>query len=144
MPQPLALLIGAVRRGDARWIGYLFASVLALGCDAGLFLLLLGTGLEPVAASALGYGLGIAVHWLVSSRLVFADSAAARGTGERQRQKMLFVGSALAGLAVTTAVVGLGIGWGLDPRIAKLAAIAISFQTTYLLRRHIVFRPGRA
>jgi putative flippase GtrA len=144
MPQPLALLIGAVRRGDARWIGYLFASVLALGCDAGLFLLLLGAGLEQVAASALGYGLGIAVHWLVSSRLVFADSAAARGTGERHRQKMLFVGSALAGLAVTTAVVGIGIGWGLDPRIAKLAAIAISFQTTYLLRRHIVFRPGRA
>lgn len=144
MPQPLALLIGAVRRGDARWIGYLFASVLALGCDAGLFLLLLGAGFEPVAASALGYGLGIAVHWLVSSRLVFADSAAARGTGERHRQKMLFVGSALAGLAITTAVVGIGIGWGLDPRIAKLAAIAISFQTTYLLRRHIVFRPGRA
>ena len=53
---------------------------------------------------------------------------------------MLFVGSALVGLAVTTAIVGTGSAFGFDPRIAKLAAIVFSFQTTYLLRRHIVFR----
>ena len=33
---------------------------------------------------------------------------------------------------------------GLDPRLAKLAAIVVSFQTTYLLRRHIVFRAAAA
>ena len=95
-------------------------------------------------ASATGYCAGILVHWMVSSRLVFADGAAARGTDERHRQKLLFVGSALVGLAVTTAIVGGGSALGLDPRLAKLAAIVVSFQTTYLLRRHIVFRAAAA
>ncbi|MCW5646640.1 MAG: GtrA family protein [Sphingopyxis sp.] len=137
---PVTKLLGAVRHGEIRWLNYLLASVLALGSDAVLFLLLLDWGLAPMPASAVGYCAGILVHWLVSSRLVFADGAAARGTGERHRQKMLFVGSALVGLAVTTAIVGTGSALGLDPRLAKLAAIVVSFQTTYLLRRHIVFR----
>lgn len=144
MRERLSRLIGAVRRGEMRWINYLLASVLALGSDAGLFLLLLDGGLTPVAASAVGYCVGIVVHWVVSSRLVFADGTAARGTGERHRQKMLFVASALVGLAVTTAIVGTGSALGLDPRIAKLIAIVVSFQTTYLLRRHIVFRAASA
>lgn len=144
MSQLIADLIATLRRGEARWLNYLIASGLALGSDAGLFLLLLDAGLQPMTASAIGYCAGILVHWLVSSRLVFADGAAARGTGERHRQKLLFVGSALIGLAITTAIVGSGTALGLDPRIAKLAAIAVSFQTTYLLRRHIVFRTAAA
>jgi putative flippase GtrA len=133
-------LVASVRRGEVRWVNYLLASALALGSDAGLFLLLLDAGLAPVPASATGYCAGILVHWLISSRLVFADGAAARGTGELHRQKLLFVGSAVVGLAVTTAIVGGGSALGLDPRLAKLVAIIVSFQTTYLLRRHIVFR----
>src|SRR3546814_16262406 len=79
--------------------------------------------------------MGILVHWLVSSRLVFADGAAARGTGERHRQKLLFVGSALVGLAVTTAIVGGGSALGLDPRLAKIAADVGSFQPNYYIGR---------
>ena len=141
---PVTKLIASVRRGEIRWLNYLLASGLALGSDAGLFLLLLDAGMTPVTASATGYCAGILVHWMVSSRLVFADGAAARGTGERHRQKLLFVGSALIGLAVTTAIVGGGSVLGLDPRLAKLVAIVVSFQTTYLLRRHIVFRTATA
>lgn len=137
---PILRLIGAIRRGEIRWLNYLLASMLALGSDAGLFLLLLDAGLSPLSASATGYCAGIVVHWMVSSRLVFADGAAARGTGDRHRQKLLFVGSALVGLAVTTAIVGGGSASGFDPRLAKLVAIVVSFQATYLLRRHIVFR----
>lgn len=144
MAQSIAGLIVTIRRGEIRWLNYLLASGLALGSDAGLFLLLLDAGLPPMAASAVGYCAGIFVHWLVSSRLVFADGAAERGTGERHRQKLLFVGSALIGLAITTAIVGTGTALGLDPRLAKLAAIIVSFQTTYLLRRHIVFRAAAA
>lgn len=144
MARTIATLIATVRRGEIRWLTYLLASGLALGSDAGLFLLLLDAGLPPMTASAIGYCAGILVHWLVSSRLVFADGAAARGTGERHRQKLLFVGSALIGLAITTAIVGGGTALGLDPRLAKLAAIIVSFQATYMLRRHIVFRTTAA
>ena len=95
-------------------------------------------GLFPAAASALGYIAGIAAHWLLSSRAVFADRVAERGRG-RDRQKALFLGSALVGLAITTAMVGAGDLMDIDPRLAKLAAIAISFQATYLMRKKVVF-----
>ena len=129
-----------LRQRDVRWVLYGLASVIALGSDAGLFLLLLAAGATPLAASSIGYCVGILAHWLVSSRVVFADSAAERGSSERTRQKALFIISAGIGLGITTAIVTGGSTLGLDPRIAKLLAIGVSFIATYLLRRHIVFR----
>ena len=120
------------------YVRYGIGSVVALGSDMGLFLLLMKAGLLPVTASALGYTLGIFVHWLISSRIVFASGAAESGPA-RTRQKALFVGSALIGLAITTAIVGLGHMAGLLPLVAKLSAIVVSFQTTYLLRKSFVF-----
>ena len=120
------------------WLRYGLASVVALGADVGLFMLFLHLGFGPAGASALGYGSGILVHWLISSRLVFAQGAAPRGSA-RTRQKGLFVGSALAGLAVTTAIVALGSRLGLMPLVAKGIAIAVSFQLTYMLRKAVVF-----
>ncbi len=117
---------------------YLMASVAALGADIMLFMLLLGLGIPPVPAAAAGYSFGLIVHWLASSRLVFAQQPA-RFISYRRRQKLLFFASAMIGLAITGAVVGLGSHLGLDPRLAKLGAIAISFQVTYMLRRSVVF-----
>lgn len=122
------------------FIRYGLASVIALGSDVGLFLAFLHAGFTPAAASALGYGFGILVHWLISSRLVFAEGAAPRGP-DRTRQKGLFIGSALVGLALTTGIVALGSIIGLLPLVAKLIAVVVSFQTTYLLRKAIVFAP---
>ena len=133
-------LIRHMVRGDLRWMRYVAASVLALVTDGGLFLALHAGGMAPVWASATGYIAGIGVHWLVSSRIVFADGVAARGSGERTRQKGLFIVSALVGLAITTGIVGLADVSGFDPRLGKLLAIIVSFQATYMLRRHIVFR----
>jgi putative flippase GtrA len=117
---------------------YIMASAVALSADIAIFLLLLNTGMAPVPASAAGYMVGLAVHWLMSSRLVFANQALPFAS-RRRRQKLLFVVSALIGLAITSAIVGFGSHFGLDPRLAKLAAIAVSFQATYLLRRTVVF-----
>ena len=132
--------------GDLLWrlrqvvlVRYLGASVIALGCDMASFLALLELGLAPGPAAAAGYGLGILVHWLVSSRKVFGDSVARHGAA-RTRQKELFVVSALIGLAVTTLIVGAGSMLGLDPRLAKLVAVGASFTVTWLLRDVVVFR----
>ncbi len=127
------------RLRDVRLIRYLVASVGALAVDFGSFLALLAMGLVAAPASAIGYSLGIMAHWLLSSRTVFHDNVAARGR-DRTRQKALFLISALVGLALTTAIVGCADAAGIDPRIAKLAAIAASFTVTWVLRAKVVFR----
>ena len=124
---------------NVRLLRYLMASVGALAVDVGLFLLLLSGGLQAALASAVGYSAGILAHWILSSRTVFTDSVAQRGH-QRTRQKALFVLSALAGLALTTGIVGLADYASLDPRPAKLVAIAASFAVTWLLRSRVVFR----
>ncbi|MFT3968519.1 MAG: GtrA family protein [Sphingobium sp.] len=118
---------------------YLLASIVALGFDTGLFLLLLRAGLPPVAASAAGYVFGLVLHWLISTRLVFAGGMAADGPA-RAGQKALFILSGLLGLAITMVIVGAGHRAGLDPRLAKLAAMVLSFQATYMARRILIFR----
>lgn len=124
---------------DIRLIRYVLASVGALAIDVGSFLALLSLGMASALAAAIGYSLGIVAHWLLSSRAVFHDTVAEKGR-QRTRQKALFVVSALAGLGLTTLIVGMGDWAGLDPRLAKLVAIVCSFALTYLLRERVVFR----
>lgn len=124
---------------DVRFVRYIGASVGALAVDVGSFLALLALGMLAAPASAIGYTLGILAHWLLSSRAVFQDTVA-QGGMERTKQKALFVISALVGLGLTTAIVGAADIAGFDPRIAKLAAIIVSFVATWLLRSKIVFR----
>lgn len=128
-----------VRLRSVMLLRYLLASVGALAVDMGSFLALIVVGLVPVIASAAGYSLGIVAHWLLSSRAVFTDSVAAEGAA-RNRQKALFVSSALVGLALTTLIVGAGTSAGLDPRPVRVVAIFFSFIASWLLRRRIVFQ----
>jgi putative flippase GtrA len=129
------------RLGDVRLVRYLLASIGALAVDMGCFLALLAAGVWPASASATGYCAGIVAHWLLSSRAVFADTVAARGIA-RTRQKAMFTISALLGLALTSGIVWAGDTAGLDPRVAKLVAIVMSFAATWMLRNKIVFRTG--
>lgn len=129
-------MIEAIRRFV--YLRYLFASAGALGVDMGLFLAAMASGVRPMVASGLGYSAGIAAHWLLSSRTVFAGRIARPGRPRRQQQA-LFLTSALAGLAITMAIVGLGEALAADPRLAKLVAVGLAFQCTYILRQRIVF-----
>jgi len=124
----------------ATYVRYAAASIVALGADLAVFFSLIAADVSPMLASGAGYITGIVVHWLISSRLVFASSTAAHGLA-RRKQKALFLGSALIGLGITIGIVGIGDLAGFDPRLAKLVAIAVSFQATYLMRKIIVFRP---
>lgn len=126
------------RLRDMMLLRYLTASVLALGLDMAAFVIFLAVGAAAAPAAAAGYALGILAHWLISSRKVFAANVAARGR-ERARQKVLFAGSALIGLGLTTVIVGAGAMAGIDPRLAKLVAIAASFTATWLLRSRMIF-----
>lgn len=135
------MIARVIRIADLRLVRYGLASIGALAVDVASLLTLLALGAPAAASSAAGYGLGIVAHWLLSSRAVFADTVASRGP-ERTRQKALFVISAMIGLGLTTGIVGIADLGGIDPRIAKLAAIAVSFTVTWMLRNRIVFRGG--
>lgn len=133
------MLRSVVARVDPVYIRYGLVSVCALGADVGTFMALMAGGMLASLASGAGYSAGIAVHWLLSSRLVFAHETHARGSAARRQQKLLFAGSAILGLGLTMGIVGLGTALGLDPRAAKLIAIVVSFQSVWLLRRLYVF-----
>ena len=108
--------------------------------DLGCFLLLFWAGVLAGLAAVIGYAAGTLVHWAISSRVVFPDRLAAPGM-KRGGQQALFVLSAILGLGLTAAIVtGADIA-GFDPRLAKLAAMAASFFTVWLVRLTIVFRP---
>ena len=123
---------------DQVYLRYVGASAASLGVDFALFMAAMSVGVPPALAAAFGYIVGIACHWLLSSKLVFIGQVALDSSGRRQQQA-LFVLSALVGLGLTTGIVGLGSRYGLDPRIAKGIAIVVSFQATYGIRKKVVF-----
>jgi putative flippase GtrA len=132
----------AARLIDVRLVRYLLASAVALGADLGSFFAMYSLGVFVPAAYAASYSLGILVHWVISSRLVFADTVAERGNA-RTRQKALFVVSALMGLALTTAIGSGAVYAGVHPIMGKMVAVVASFAMTWLLRSKIVFRTAR-
>ena len=120
------------------YLRYVAVSGIALFADTALYLLLPHASVAAAsAAAAIGYLFGVGVHWILSSRLVFDDVA--RSGPARTKQKALFLSSAFVGMGLTVGVVAIATRLGFDPRIAKLAAIAVSFNATYILRRTIVF-----
>jgi putative flippase GtrA len=123
---------------DQLYRRYIAASVAALSVDFAIFVGALRLGILPVAAAAAGYLAGVVCHWLISSRAVFIGRVSESPVVRRQQQAM-FLGSALVGLAITTAIVGLGTWLGVYPLLAKVIAIGVSFQVTYLLRKKVVF-----
>ena len=121
---------------------YFSSSVVALGADSASFLIMLQCGVAPATAAAIGFMLGTVVHWQVSSRVMFADGVAPAGP-ERRAQMILFVASALVGLVLTTAIVGGAVALAINPRLAKLVAVGISFVTTSSLRHVLIFGKSR-
>jgi putative flippase GtrA len=126
-------------RGNV-FLRYVAVSIGALAADMTVFLLLLEIGMPAMAASAVGYSIGIFAHWILSSRKVFHDRVSEKGTIARTQQKAMFLASALMGLVLTMIVVGAGTALGIDARIAKVVAIGTSFMLTYLLRNVVFFR----
>lgn len=121
-----------------RFMRYGFASASGTVIDLAAFALLVWGGIGAGFAAAIGYALGTLWHWQVSSRMVFADRLADPGTA-RRRQHAMFFASALLGLALTTAIVTLGVMQGFAPGYAKFAAMFVAFTSVWLIRLSFVF-----
>jgi putative flippase GtrA len=130
--------LGTLALSVPPYLRYIAVSGAALAVDMAVFLMLIGFGTLPAIASGLSYLVGMVAHWFLSSRLVFGAYLAQPGAG-RGKQQGLFFASAIAGLSITMGIVGMGDWFGIDPRMAKLVAVAVSFNATYLMRRKIVF-----
>lgn len=113
---------------------YLLASICALAVDFTLFMLLSRFPLPPALWAIGGYSGGLAVHWLLSVHFVFVLERR-----PSHAQRIGFVISALAGLAITTALVDALSASGLKPAMAKLLTIPVSFLSVYAIRKYGVF-----
>lgn len=139
---PYAVWIAEVRAllRNQRFLRYLIASVGALALDMGALLVLLRLDVPAGLAAALAYSLGIVAQWLLLSRAVFNDGGVAERGVARTRQKVVFVSSALIGLAVTSGIVSAAEMLGVSVIANKVLAVAISFTLNWLVRKRIVFR----
>jgi putative flippase GtrA len=95
-------------------------------------------GASPWIANASGYGVGLAVGFLLSRTLVFGAGGALGRDGARYL--MAFALAYLANLAVLR----ISLEWmGLSPYGAQLLAAVTYTGAMYLLCRHVVFSSGR-
>lgn len=127
------------KSGQAPWLqvaGYCAVSLVALGLDMALFLLLT-TRIGAVLAAIASYAAGLVLHFLLSAGYVFDASQTGKARARLFTEYSL---SGLAGLLLTAATVAVTVDIaGLAPAQGKGVAVAVSFITVFLIRRSIVF-----
>jgi putative flippase GtrA len=130
-----ALLGGTNRAQIAR---YVLISGLAFALDLTVFLQLMPLGVSPVMASVAGYLCGTQLHWLLSTRLVFA-AGVRQNPAARRRQQVLFFASAAVGVTCNAGIVAASEALMVPLLIGKLAAIGASFVLVLVVRATIIF-----
>lgn len=136
--QAAAFTARAMRMLGEDRVRYVLVSAAALGIDTLITLNLTWAGIAPAICAAAGYLIGLTLHWVLSSRFVFAAELG-QDQRARHRQAMLFFASGFGGLAVTVATFTTAVTLGVPALFAKAGAVAISFCAVYLVRRHLIF-----
>jgi putative flippase GtrA len=135
-----AALPAGLRRFGGESLRYLVVSALALGCDVAVYAGLIGGGIMATAAGAIGYLVGIFVHYVLSARWVFPDAEGTRRTAPTLAK---FVAAGLIGLATTAAIIDVFTRNHIAGAFtAKAAAAATAYVLVFLLRRTYVFAGG--
>ena len=136
----LRLLPERLRPLALQFAGYVAVSGTALIVDVTVYWSLLRVlGIAAMAAAG-GYVCGVLVHYLLSSRLVFAGRLNARGVAAEAPVVARFFMAGGTGMLVTVATVGLLADLlGLHPLVAKMVAAGLSFVTVFTVLRVFVF-----
>jgi putative flippase GtrA len=121
------------------FVAYGLVSVVALGVDMGLLLLLNGElGVPVLIAATISFVCGAAVAYVLSVRFVFRYHRLAR----RSSEFTSFVLLGIAGLLVNAAVIALLTQVaGAPVWLAKLGAAGCTLCVNFLLRRQFLFAP---
>lgn len=117
---------------------YLAASVIALAADTAVFLTVQMMGLYAGIAGAIGYSVGIIIHWLISANIVFVGRT--KTGSPAYIQQTLFAGSAILGLVITLTTISVLSNMGFAPIFAKLVAVGLSFFAVFAVREFGVFK----
>ena len=143
----LRLLPPPLRPLALQFAGYLAVSGTALAVDVAVYWSLFKSlGIAALAAAG-GYVCGVVVHYLLSSRIVFAGRLKARGMVQEAPVLARFFMAGGAGMVITVATVGvLADVLGMHALLAKLIAAGFSFVTVFAVLRMFVFnaRPPAA
>lgn len=117
---------------------YVLISGAAFALDFAVFLALLTANVAAVPASVAGYLCGTQLHWLLSTRLVFA-AGVRHDPVARRRQQMLFFVSAAIGVTCNAGIVALSEAFLIPLALGKLAAIGVSFVLVLAVRASLIF-----
>ena len=121
---------------------YSAVSALALGLDFVVYLALVGSGFAAPLAGAIGYAIGLTLHYALSARFVFDARATRKSDGRLFGE---FAMSGLVGLFITASIIAIATEMlHLGALAAKMLAAGASFLAVFLLRRSVVFGGGLA
>lgn len=122
--------------------GYIGASALAFVADISILAVLVsGFDLPYLVAAAISFMAGTVVVYWLSIRHVFDY----RRLQDWRPEFSVFAGLGLAGLAVNLAAMYVLVSvTGLHFLLAKVGAAACTFAVNFLLRRWVLFTPGRS
>jgi putative flippase GtrA len=105
--------------------------------DFVLFELFLWAGLSMQIANFISVSAGITNNFFLNARFNFRVSDRLLG------RFAAFYGVGMVGLALSAAILELGVGWlGVSARVAKASAIVIVVVTQYSLNKVLAFREG--
>lgn len=122
-----------------QFIKYLLASVIALGADYCVYLLLLDHTILSVPYAAIaGYAFGIFVSYYFIKFKVFGNGWL---SSKPSWEFTLFCFSGVLGLLVTYIATTFVVHYfGPRPQLAKLVAVFLSFFAVFFFRKLVVFR----
>jgi len=120
---------------------YFAASCLALGADALLYTVLIRlAGVHYMAAAPAGFLLGLAVHYVLSTRWVFRE----RRVADARVEFIVFSLIGIGGLLLNQVVIYIGVeSLGLAPELAKVASAGASYVFNYGARKALLFSTQR-
>jgi putative flippase GtrA len=118
------------------FIRYALCSLLALGADMGLLLLLHHVGLHYLLAAAIGFCVGLFVAYALSIRFAFSQ----RRVADARAEFILFASVGLLGLALTQILLHAFVGGtGMALASAKIVTAGFVFLFNFGARKVLLF-----